>query len=176
MLTGKDISVKQALGAERGGSMAAAIITGQLSGLIMAVVVMVVFALFLGRSPLYPVQVIGSMAFGEVALNGFQLPALLTGLVLHQAGPSLLWGLVFGLLARAFPVASVLQALRLGLVIGLVSMIGPLLLIPTLMQAFHGVDIWNREVPLFWDWAAHIVFGASFALYPYVQHRLARES
>jgi len=37
----------------------------------------------------------------------------------------------------------------------------------------HGVDIWNREVPLFWDWAAHIVFGASFALYPMVQKKLA---
>jgi hypothetical protein len=32
----------------------------------------------------------------------------------------------------------------------------------------------NREVPLFWDWAAHLVFGASFVLYPAVKSKLTR--
>jgi hypothetical protein len=51
-------------------------------------------------------------------------------------------------------------------------MTGPYLLIPFLVNTLHGVDIWNREVPIFWDWAAHIVFGASFALYPLVAKKM----
>lgn len=51
-------------------------------------------------------------------------------------------------------------------------MIGPYLLIPALSRALHGVDIWNREVPPMWDWAAHLIFGASFALYPLVQRKM----
>jgi hypothetical protein len=135
----------------------------------MAVVVMLVFALFLGKSPLYPVQVIGSMAFGAAALQGFHFPALLAGLVLHQFGPSLLWGVVFGVLAAKFAVDSTKQALFLGLAVGLISMVGPYALIPFMMKAIHGTDFWNQEVPLFWDWAAHLVFGASFALYPKIR-------
>ena len=148
------------------------VITGQIAGLIMAVVVMLVFAIFLGKSPLYPVQVIGSMALGEAALPDFHLGAVLTGLVLHQAGPSLLWGFLFGLFARKAGIHSKGQALAYGLALGVISMVGPYVLIPFLMNALHGVDIWNREVPLFWDWAAHLVFGASFVLYPVVEKRM----
>jgi len=42
------------------------------------------------------------------------------------------------------------------------------------MNALHGVDIWNREVPLFWDWAAHMVFGLSFGLFPVIQEKLQK--
>lgn len=148
------------------------IVTGQVAGLIMAVVVMLVFAVFMGKSPLYPVQVIGSMAFGESALPDFHLGALLAGLVLHQVGPSLLWGVLFGLLAKNFSIQSTGQALVFGLAVGVIAMVGPYVLIPFLMNTLHGVDIWNREVPLFWDWAAHLVFGASFALYPTIEKKL----
>ena len=150
----------------------AGIVTGQLAGLIMAVVVMIVFALFLGKSPLYPVQVIGSALLGESALQGTSVVAILAGLVLHQAGPSLLWGVLFGTLATRFEVDSTKTAAVLGLIIGLISMVGPYFLIPAMMNALHGVDIWNREVPIFWDWAAHLVFGLSFTLYPTVQSKL----
>ncbi len=150
----------------------AGILTGQAAGLIMAVVVMLVFAVFLGKSPLYPVQVIGSMVFGESALPNFQLGALIAGLILHQAGPSLLWGFVFGFLAKKFAIQTTNQSLKLGLALGIISMIGPYVLIPFLMNTLHGVDIWNREVPLFWDSAAHIVFGFSFSLYPYIAKKL----
>lgn len=152
------------------------IITGQLAGLIMAVVVMLVFALFLGKSFLYPVQVIGSALLGESALIGFNFTAILIGLVLHQLGPSLLWGTVFSKLIGASTEqdATVSRSIKIGLVIGVISMVGPYLLIPTLMKTLHGVDIWNREVPLFWDWAAHIVFGISFGLYPKVVSKFSR--
>src|SRR5690349_10168945 len=96
-------------------SILAGIITGQVSGLIMALVVMVVFTLFLGHGPLYPVQVIGSTVFGESALQGFHFGALITGLLLHQLGPSLLWGLVFGFLGGKLNVKTTGSAVLLGL-------------------------------------------------------------
>jgi hypothetical protein len=152
----------------------AGILTGQAAGLIMAVVVMAVFTIFLGKGPLYPVQVIGSAIFGEAALQGTHFGAILAGLVLHQFGPSLLWGVVFGVLAKAFSIHTKNSALALGLGVGVISMVGPYLLIPVVMNALHGVDIWNREVPLFWDWAAHIVFGLSFGLFPIIQQKLQK--
>jgi hypothetical protein len=153
----------------------AGIITGQIAGLIMAVVVMLVFVLFLGKSPLFPVQVIGSVIFGGKALQGFQLNALLAGLILHQAGPSLLWGLVFGFLAKKISLDTTKAALAAGLVLGAITMIDAYVLIPIIMNTLHGVDFWNREVPIFWDWAAHLVFGASFALFPLVQQKLNKQ-
>ncbi|MFS4459255.1 hypothetical protein [Bdellovibrio sp. HCB2-146] len=150
------------------------IITGQIAGLIMAVVVMIVFAVFLGKSPLYPVQVIGSVLFGEQALEGFHLGAFVAGLVLHQLGPSLLWGFLYGVLASKLHPATPMAALAIGLGVGVVAMVGPYLLIPAVMNMMQGTDIWNREVPMFWDWAAHIVFGASFALYLIVGEKLRK--
>ena len=157
-----------------GKSLLPSIATGQAAGLIMAVVAMLVFAVFLGKSPLYPVQVIGATVFGEGALQGFQLNALLAGLLLHQLGPALGWSLVFWLAASSLSIDSVQDSLILGLVIGIVSMVGPYLLVPAALKSLQGVDYWNREVPLFWDWAAHIVFGVSFGLYPLIKGRLAR--
>lgn len=153
-------------------TLIAGIVTGQVAGLIMAVVVMLVFTLFLGKSPLYPVQVIGSALLGESALRGFNFTAVLAGLVLHQAGPSLLWGLLYGFLAQKYPVDNSERALMLGLGVGLISMTGPYFLIPFIMNTMHGTDFWNREVPILWDWAAHMVFGASFVLYPKIKNKL----
>lgn len=148
------------------------VVTGQIAGLIMAVVVMIVFTVFLNKNPLYPVQVIGSTLFGEAAMQGVHIGALLAGLLLHQLGPSLLWGVVFGLLANKLNVQSTKDALLLGLGVGVISMTGPYILIPFVFKTMQGVDYWNREVPILWDWAAHIVFGASFALYPIVQKKI----
>lgn len=155
-------------------SLVTGIVTGQIAGLIMAVVVMVVFTVFLGKSPLYPVQVIGSVLFGESALQGFHLGALLAGLLLHQLGPSLLWGVLYGAVASKLQPQSKGAALMLGLGVSVVSMAGPYVLIPLVMNIMQGVDYWNREVPMFWDWAAHIVFGASFALYPMIEKKLQK--
>jgi hypothetical protein len=152
----------------------AGVVTGQVAGLVMAVVVMAVFVLFLGKGPLYPVQVIGSALLGESALQGLNVGAVLAGLFLHQAGPSLLWGALFGLYAMKAPDHARRHALAVGLGLGIVSMVGPYVLIPTVMNAMHGVDIWNREVPILWDWAAHFVFGAAFMFYPKVYARIAR--
>ena len=158
----------------RDSTLLSGILSGQVAGLIMAVVMMAVFTLFLHKGPLYPVQVIGSTLVGETALHGFNLKALLAGLLLHQLGPSLLWGIVFGFLAKRFYVDTALHAMTLGIGLGLFAMVGPYLLIPPIMRAMQGVDIWAREVPALWDWAAHIVFGASFAFFPAIHRKLAR--
>ncbi|WP_347356777.1 hypothetical protein [Bdellovibrio sp.] len=153
-------------------TLISAIITGQVAGLIMAVVVMLVFAVFLGKNPLYPVQVIGSMVFGQAALEGVHIGAILAGLILHQLGPSLLWGVLFGFAATRFSIETTKESLIAGMILGVIAMSGPYVLIPFLMKTLHGVDFWNQEVPMFWDWAAHIVFGLSFALFPKIKEKI----
>lgn len=172
IIKSNSVTAKQESAKAEDKAILSGIITGQVAGLIMAIVVMIVFAVFLGKNFLFPVQVIGSAFLGEAALQGTHVGAILTGLVLHQLGPSLLWGFVFGLLAKKFSVQSAAEALKLGLGIGVVSMVGPYLLIPAVMNLLQGVDFWNREVPILWDWAAHIVFGASFAIYPMIQQKI----
>jgi hypothetical protein len=148
-----------------GEELVPAIITGQIAGLIMAVVVMLVFVVFLHHGPLYPVQVIGSFIFGDAALQGTHLGAIVAGLVLHQGGPSLFWSLVFGFAVYAWNLGDVPRLVMLGVTVGIASqLIDVNLLLPPIMRALHGRDIWAAEVPAFWSWAAHIVYGLGLGL------------
>jgi hypothetical protein len=149
------------------------ILSGQVSGLIMAAVMIFVFAVILGTGPLYPVQVIGSMALGGIALEGTNWSAVVLGVLLHQLGPALFWGLVYGLFASKLSVRTNMEALVLGLGIGCLSMIGPYVLIPFVMNSMHGQDYWNMNVPIMWDWAAHLIFGASFIFYPKILRKFS---
>ena len=156
-----------------GRSLLVGAITGQLAGLIMAVVVMAVFTIFLGKGPLFPVQVIGSFVFGDAALSGFHGGAFVMGLLLHQLGPSLAWGLAFGAAVHASGVRQPSSLLTLGIVVGLLSQVVDAgIILPAGFRALHGHDIWAEQVPSFWSWAAHLVFGLSLGLYPWVQGRL----
>lgn len=151
----------------------AGVLAGQISGLIMAVVMMLVFTVFLGKGPLYPVQVIGSFIFGDQALQGFHFPAFLAGLLLHQLGPSLFWGVVFGIAAYVLKVNSGGSLVALGVVVGLLSQVIDVnLIMPVAMSSLHGHDIWAEQVPAFWSWAAHLVFGLGLLVYPRVLRRL----
>jgi len=157
-----------ALAAQQGNTgkiWLAGLLTSVAAALIMAVVVMLVFTVFLGKGPLYPVQVIGSTVFGEQALTGFHFGAFLMGLALH-VGVGLAWGAVFCLFASLVRIETPVMAGAVGIFVAVISMVDSYLFVPYVMNALHGVDIWNREVPIFWNWAAHIVFGASFSLYP----------
>ncbi|HKA88770.1 MAG TPA: hypothetical protein VKE22_13970 [Haliangiales bacterium] len=155
--------------------LAAAAVTGQISGLIMAVVVMAVFTIFLGKGPLYPVQVIGSFIFGDRGIQGFHLPAFLAGLVLHQLGPALFWSIVFGAAAHAFDVRRGARLVALGAAIGLLSQVVDVnLVLPLAMNALHGHDIWAEQVPAFWSWAAHLTFGLGLAIFPWAHDRVAQ--
>ncbi len=154
--------------------LVAGLITGQVSGLIMAAVVMAVFTIFLGRGPLYPVQVIGSFALGDAALEGFNVTAIGAGLVLHQLGPSLFWGVVFGVAVYLFDLRRGAGMLAMAAATGLLSQaIDVNLVLPLAMKALHGHDIWAEQVPPFWSWAAHLVFGLGLALFPGVYRRLS---
>jgi hypothetical protein len=156
-----------------GRHLAAGAIAGQISGLLMAVVVMAVFTLFLGKGPLFPVQVIGSFVFGDAAIQGFHLPALLAGLVLHQVGPSLAWGLAFGGLAYLLDLRRGAAVVIAGAVVGLASQIVDVnLVMPIAMKALHGHDIWAEQVPAFWSWAAHLVYGLGLGIFPWVYGKL----
>lgn len=146
------------------------LIAGQAAGLVMAAVVMAVFTLFLGKGPLFPVQVIGSFVYGDAALQGFHGPAFLMGLVLHQAGPSLGWGLAFGAAVWALGLRSRAGLAALAVGIGLLSQVVDVSLIGS--RAFtllHGHDIWAEQVPAFWSWAAHLVFGLGLLLPRFVR-------
>ena len=156
--------------------LVASIVTGQIAGLIMAVVVMAVFTIFLGTGPLFPVQVIGSFIFGEAATTGFHLPALVAGLILHQ-GAAFAWSLVFSAANQLAP-RGLAGAAVAGLIVGVASQVVDVnLIMPIAMKALHGQDLWARYVPAFWSWAAHVVFGLGFAVYPAVAARLgARRS
>jgi hypothetical protein len=149
-------------------------IAGQISGLIMAVVVMAVFTVFLGTGPLYPVQVIGSLVFGDAALEGVHVGALAAGLLLHQLGPALVWGIAFGVVVNRFDLrggALAAAAVATGIASQVVDV---LVLVPFAMKALHGHDIWAEQVPAFWSWAAHVVYGLGLLSFPWVAARLAR--
>ena len=155
--------------------LSTAVVAGQIAGLIMAVVMMLVFGLFLGTSPLYPVQVIGSLFFGDSALVGLHLPALFTGLVLHQLGPSLFWALVFGICVHTFMIEGLGRQIALGLVIGVLSQaIDVYVLVPALFKVMQGDDLWAKEVPMMWSWAAHVVYGLCLGCYPLIDKALSR--
>lgn len=150
-------------------------LAGQVAGLIMAAVVMFVFTVFLGRGPLFPVQVIGSFIHGDAALYGLHAPAFFTGLVLHQLGPSLFWGIAFGLVVWAADVRRGISMLVLGLMIGVMSQIVDVdLVLPRMFAALHGHDIWAENVPEGWSFAAHLVYGLSLATFPGIYRALAR--
>jgi hypothetical protein len=153
--------------------LVAAVVTGQLAGLVMAAVVMAVFTA-LGKGPLFPVQVIGSVIFGDAAIQGFHLPALLAGLLVHQLGPALLWSAAFGLALHALDQRRGAAVVAIAVATGLLSQIIDVnLAMPAVMNALHGHDIWAEQVPAMWSWAAHLVFGLSLASFPWVQDRLA---
>jgi hypothetical protein len=169
----KDLDRSDSVGGTLKRSVAAGALSGQIAGLIMAIVMMAVFTIFLGKNPLYPVQVIGSFIFGDAAIQGFHLSALLAGLLLHQLGPALLWGVLFGAAAHALRVSRGGKLLALGAATGLLSQIVDVnLVLPVAMNALHGHNIWAEQVPSFWSWAAHLVFGLGLAVYPWVYGRL----
>jgi hypothetical protein len=148
-------------------------LAGQIAGLIMAVVIMAVFTLFLGKGPLFPVQVIGSIAFGDAALDGFHLGALLVGLILHQLGPALLWGVAFGLVVNRLELRAGPGLVVAAVLTGLTSQVIDVgILVPAAMNALHGHDLWAENVPSFWSWAAHLVFGLGLLSFSWVAARL----
>jgi hypothetical protein len=144
----------------------ASILTGQIAGLIMAIAMVAVFTLILGTLWYHPVQVIGAAALGDRALPGtFHLPGFLAGLALHQLVAALGWSVVFGLLINRLE-HNWVNVLAVGLAIGALShVIDVNFLVPAVYNGLHGHNIWAENVPNFWSWIAHVVFGVSFLIF-----------
>lgn len=156
-----------------GRDLLAGVLAGQVAGLVMAVAMIAVFTLFLDRSPFFPVQVIGSFVFGDAAVSGFHGPAFVAGLVLHQLGPSLFWGALFGLVAGSVRATTTGALLAWGLAIGALSQIVDVnMLLPPLYETLHGHNIWAENVPDAWSWVAHLVYGAALACYGWFRPRV----
>jgi len=142
-------------------------IAGQIAGLAMAVALIAEYWLRLGTHPLFPVQVIGSLVTGEQALRGVHLPSIAVGVLLHQLGPALAWGLVFGILAHVFRIRNPVVVLVLGLAVGALSQIVDVrILVPQAFYAIQGHDIWRENVPMRVSWDAHLIYGFVLGLYP----------
>ena len=72
---------------------------------------------------------------------------------------------MFGLAVHQWRVAGTACLVGLGVAVGVASQLVDVnLLLPPVMRALHGRDIWAAEVPAFWSWAAHVVFGLSLGL------------
>lgn len=148
------------------------IVTAQIAGLITALAFIVLFALFQAENALYPIQVIGSFILGETALQGLNFAAVIVGVLIHQLVIAMVIGLAYGLIAKSTPITTYSKALLIGLGLGVVSMIGPYIIYPAVMNAAHGADLWNMEIPILYSWITYLIMGASFVLYPKVAEKL----
>ena len=144
----------------------ASVLAGQIAGLVMAVALVAVYSLFLGRGPLFPVQVIASTALGSAALIAPTLGNVIVGVVLHQFGPTLFWSIVFALIVAPgrtpfTRTGAILTAIAIG---GISMVIDVYLVMPPLQHLLNGHNLWSENVPQGWDWIAHLTFGGSLGL------------
>ncbi len=156
--------------------IAAGVVTGQIAGLVMGLAFAVIFATALDAFALYPLQLIGSGVLGESALMSNNVGAMVLGFAIHQLIPTLIWGAVFGLLAKALSITTYKRSLLVGVLVGAVAMIvDSYFVVPYAMNFMQGTDFWNRDFPRVWQWVAHIAFGASFVLYPKIALGMGRK-
>lgn len=150
------------------------IVTGQLAGLFALGFLMVAFALFTGRSPLIPVQMLGSVFFGEAAAQTVHLPSFLAGFAMNQLGVGLLWGLVFGGWTYLANVCRGRWLVLIGLSVGVLAHIVVINIIyGAVTTSRFGTDLWAANIPAVWSWAAFLVFGLALAYYPAIFNRVS---
>lgn len=150
------------------------LIAGQLAGLVMLLLLMVVDGAVLHRSPVHPLQLIGALLLGARHLSPPDGAALVVGILFHQLVPVLFWSLVYGgLLAISRHQLTANEVLLLGFFIGGVSeIVDSYLVMPHFQRAVNGYDLWARNVPQSLDWASHIVFGLAMGgFYLWVRRR-----
>ena len=138
-------------------------VAGQLAGLTMVAAMIAVAFVTPGESWLRPLRVLGSLVLGPGTLETSSVSPLCIGLFAHQTGPTYFWSRLFGLavgyLRHPLRPGS---SLGLGLAFGIVAEIVDVeLLLPAAQKALNGTDLWRANVPGVWDWAVHLIFGAS---------------
>jgi hypothetical protein len=167
-----------------GREVIAGVQAGQVAGLAMAATLMAVFSVFLGKSPFYPLQIIAGSLLGEDAIGRLDARALVVGVLLHQLGLALLWGIVFGVVVWLVKPRRSVTLMELGLFVGVLSQIIDVqLLLPLLSGVFSDrlplfgpllrANLW-AHVPMAASWLAHLVFGVALSLYPWKFDPIAR--
>jgi len=156
--------------------LVAALVAGQLAGVVMALSLIIVFSAIFGQPWFFPVQVIGSMVVGPSAVEGtFVWSAFAIGLVLHQL-VSAVWSLAFGVIVNRLS-PTYFNVVFSGLTVGLISQVlDTRLLVPTVMLSVHQVNLWAENVPPLWSWVAHLLFGLSLTLFIPISRRVSELS
>jgi hypothetical protein len=160
-----------------GRELIAGVRAGQVAGLAMALVLMAIFSVFLNKSPFYPIQVIAASVLGGGTLRQLDARTLVVGVLVHQLGPALAWGVVFGFVVWVFKPRRSLALMMWGLVVGVLSQIVDVyVLLPLLSETLSGrrpllepvarLDLW-AQVPIAASWLAHLVFGFALSIYPW---------
>lgn len=160
-----------------GRELIAGVQAGQVAGLAMAAALMVIFSVFLNKSLFFPLQIIAASVLGENAIWQLDARTLVMGALVHQLGPALLWGVVFGVVVWLFKPRRSLALMTLGLLVGaLAQVVDVHLLLPLLSGALSGRiplfgplqsdNLW-AQVPMVTSWLAHLVFGFALSLYPW---------
>jgi hypothetical protein len=160
-----------------GREVIAGVQAGQVAGLVMAAALMTIFAVFLQKSLFYPLQIIAAFVLGENVIGRLDARTLLVGLLVHQLGPALLWGVVFGVVVWLTKPRRSVTLMALGLFVGgLSQFIDVNLLLPLLsgvlsdhfplLGSLQRANLW-KHVPIATSWLAHLVFGFALSLYPW---------
>lgn len=146
----------------------------------MAVAWMGLFATFLDKSPFYPLEAIARC----VESHGPLARTIVLGAFVHQYGPSLFWGLMFGLMVWAFRPRRGRGLLLLGLLVGVLAQVVDVdVALPALSQGglrvdglgeLHLHDVWAERVPSLVSWIGHLVFGVALSLYPWSYDPVAK--
>lgn len=148
------------------------VVAGQIAGLLMTGFVMLVSVVHLHRNPIFPGQIIGSVFFREHGLVGAHLGAAIAGFLFHQLGPSLVWGTLFGAGVWLFDARRGGRLPVIALNVGLLSqLIGVYVVLPVMFRGVNGHDTWNEQFPVFWSWAANLVFALGLLVWPLLQER-----
>lgn len=157
---------------------------GQVAGFAMVATLMVIFSVLLNKSVFDPLQIIAASVLGEGAIERLDARTLVVGILVHQLGPALLWGLIFGVVVWLFNPRHSLALMTWGLVVGAIAQIVDAHgLLPLLSGAFS--DRFSLSLPLphenFWarvpmaaSWLAHLVYGLALSLYPWKYDPIAR--
>jgi riboflavin transporter FmnP len=164
-----------------GREVIAGVQAGQVAGVAMAAALMAVFSTFLNKGLFFPLHIIAASVLGESAIGRLDArTTLVVGLLVHQLGPSLVWGVVFGVVVWLFKPRRSLALMTLGLLVGALSQVVDVhLLLPLVLGRIplfglsQSDKLW-AQVPIVTSWFAHLVFGFALSLYPWKYDPIAQ--
>ena len=150
-------------------SVVSGVLASLIGGVVMACVMIVAFMAFQHTSFFYALRPIGTFLYGDRMLVA-PTPAMYLAAAGMHFGVCAIWGIIFGFAATLLRAdKSVGGSLMLGIVIGLGSQIIDVnLAAPAVMNALWGTDLWTATVPPPYSWLAHIAFGLSFVVAPFI--------